>query len=47
MDKLEIVKENIALKKKIILYEISTKLDFEKIEKLQDELKILKHNVFC
>ena len=42
MDKLEIVKENIALKKKIILYEISTKLDFEKIEKLQDELKILK-----
>ena len=40
MEKLQ--SENIALKKKIELYEISTKLDYEKIEKLKEEIKKLK-----
>ncbi len=33
--------ENINLKTKIILYEISTKLDYEKILKLTEEIRIL------
>jgi len=40
MDKLEL--ENESLKKKIKLYEISTKLDYEKIEKLKFNIEQLK-----
>ena len=32
---LQIIKENEELKKKLKLYEISTKLDYEKIQKLK------------
>lgn len=46
--------ENIELKKKIKLYEISSKIDYEKIEKLKEEIKILRqlglsepHKNFC
>lgn len=39
---LEIIKENIKLKEKIKLYEISSKLDYIKIEKLKDDLKELQ-----
>jgi hypothetical protein len=35
-------RENIELKKKIHLYEISSKIDYEKIEKLKDEIRRLK-----
>ena len=38
----EIIKENIKLKEKIILYETSSKLDYNKIEKLKDDIKELK-----
>ena len=34
--------ENIELKKKIKLYEISSKIDYEKIEKLKEEIKTLR-----
>jgi len=34
-------KENIALKKIIVLYEISSKLDYEKILKLKEEIRVL------
>jgi len=37
----ELVQENIALKKKIRLYEISTKLDYEKIKNLEEQIKKL------
>jgi len=40
MEKLQ--SENIALKKTIQLYQVSTKLDYEKIEKLKEEIKKLK-----
>jgi hypothetical protein len=40
MEKIEV--ENKALKIKIQQYEISTKLDFDKIEKLKKEIKELK-----
>ena len=46
--------ENIELKKKIKLYEISSKIDYEKIEKLKEEIKTLHqlglsepHKNFC
>ena len=39
---LDIVKENIKLKEKIVLYETSSKLDYLKIEKLKDDIKELK-----
>ena len=39
---LQIIKENEELKKKLKLYEISTKLDYEKIQKLKDEIIYLK-----
>ena len=38
----ELVKENIKLKEKIILYETSSKLDYIKIEKLKDNIKELQ-----
>ena len=34
--------ENNELKKKIRLYEISSKIDYEKIEKLKEEIKTLR-----
>jgi len=37
----ELKKENQALKEKIRLYEISTKRDYEKIEKLKDIIQNL------
>jgi hypothetical protein len=40
---LELEKEIENLKKKIVLYEISTKLDYEKIEKLSEIIK--KNNI--
>jgi hypothetical protein len=39
---LQIIKENEELKRKLKLYEISTKLDYEKIQKLKDEIIYLK-----
>ena len=39
---IELVKENIKLKEKIILYETSSKLDYVKIEKLKDIIKELQ-----
>ena len=36
---MDIVKENIQLKKKLKLYEISTKLDYLKIEKLKEDIE--------
>jgi hypothetical protein len=43
MNNLQLIKENEDLKKKLKLYEISTKLDYEKIEKLKDEIIFLKY----
>ena len=43
MNNLQLIKENDDLKKKLKLYEISTKLDYEKIEKLKDEIIFLKY----
>ena len=43
MDEIQNLKNEIkALKKKITIYEISTKLDYEKIEKLKQEIETLK-----
>ena len=42
MNNLQLIKEIEELKKKIKLYEISTKLDYEKIQWLKDEIYILK-----
>ena len=39
---LQIIKENEELKRKIKLYEISTKIDYEKIDRLKDEIIFLK-----
>ena len=43
MNNLELIKEIEDLKKKIKLYEISTKLDYEKIQWLKDEIIYLKY----
>ena len=43
MNNLELIKEIEELKKKIKLYEISTKLDYEKIQWLKDEIIYLKY----
>ena len=43
MNNLELIKEIEDLKKKIKLYEISTKLDYEKILRLKDEIIYLKY----
>ena len=43
MNNLELIKEIEKLKKKIKLYEISTKLDYEKIQWLKDEIIYLKY----
>jgi hypothetical protein len=43
MNNLELIKEIEELKKKIKLYEISTKLDYEKIQLLKDEIIYLKY----
>ena len=43
MNNLELIKEIEELKKKLKLYEISTKLDFEKIQWLKDEIIYLKY----
>ena len=43
MNNLQLVKENEEKKKKIKLYEISTKLDYEKIQQLKDEITYLKY----
>ena len=40
---LQLIKEVEDLKKKIKLYEISTKLDYEKIQLLKDEIIYLKY----
>ena len=40
---LQLFKEIEELKKKIKLYEISTKLDYEKIQWLKDEIIYLKY----
>ena len=40
---LQLIKEIEDLKKKIKLYEISTKLDYEKIQFLKDEIIYLKY----
>ena len=42
MNNLQLIKEIEELKKKIKLYEISTKLDYEKIQWLKDEIIYLK-----
>lgn len=42
---MDIVKENLQLKKKISIYEVSTKLDYEKIERLQAQIKELKQEL--
>ena len=38
-----LIRENNELKKKIKLYEISSKIDYEKMLKLKDEIKRLQH----
>ena len=43
MNNLQLIKENEDLKKKLKLYEISTKLDYEKIQKLKDGIIFLKY----
>ena len=43
MNNLEPIKEIEELKKKIKLYETSTKLDYEKIQWLKDEIIYLKY----
>ena len=43
MNNLELIKEIVELKKKIKLYVISTKLDYEKIQWLKDEIIYLKY----
>ena len=43
MNNLELIKEIEELKKKIKLYEISTKLDYEKIQGLKDEIIYFKY----
>ena len=43
MSNLELIKEIEELKKKLKLYEISTKLDYEKIQWLKDEIIYLKY----
>ena len=43
MNNLELIKEIEELKKKIKLYEISTKLDYEKIQSLKDEIIYLEY----
>ena len=43
MNNLQLIKEIEELKKKIKLYEISTKLDYEKIQWLKDEIIYLKY----
>ena len=43
MNNLELIKEVKELKEKIKLYEISTKLDYEKIQWLKDEIIKLKY----
>ena len=43
MINLQLIKEIEELKKKIKLYEISTKLDYEKIQWLKDEIIYLKY----
>ena len=43
MNNLELIKDIEELKKKIKLYEISTKLDYEKIQWLKDEIIYLKY----
>ena len=43
MNNLQLLKEIEELKKKIKLYEISTKLDYEKIQWLKDEIIYLKY----
>ena len=43
MNNLELIKEIEELKKKIKLYEISTKLDYKKIQCLQGEIIYLKY----
>ena len=40
----QVLNENQQLKLKIKLYEISTKLDYEKNLKLKDEINFLKSN---
>ena len=40
---LQLIKEVKDLKKKLKLYEISTKLDYEKIQLLKDEIIYLKY----
>ena len=40
---INLIKEIKDLKKKIKLYEISTKLDYEKIQLLKDEIIYLKY----
>ena len=40
---LQVIKENEELKKKLKLYEKTTKLDYEKIQKLKDEIIYLKY----
>ena len=40
---LQLIKEIEDLKEKIKLYEISTKLDYEKIQLLKDEIIYLKY----
>ena len=43
MNNLQLIKENEDLKKKLKLYEISTKLDYEQIQQLKDEIIFLKY----
>ena len=43
MNNLQLIKENEELQKKLKLYEISTKLNNEKIQKLKDEIIFLKY----
>ena len=47
MNNLELIKEIEELKKKIKLYEISTKLDYEKIQWLKDEIIYLNTLMIC
>ena len=43
MNNLQLIKENEELKEKIKLYEICTKLDYEKIQQFKDEIIYIKY----
>ena len=46
INNLDVIIENTNLKKQIKLYEIASKLDYEKIIKLKEEINELKETIF-